>query len=114
MNCPTIVAEIGCNHQGELEIAKEMVQTADMQAPRRRILDIGVGSDLEENGAFHFTRPTLRTFRARLGGEIAIHVMPDETGVEVDEPLRRLVAEHLARERTRRSEGLAGECREVR
>ena len=28
MNCPTIVAEIGCNHQGDLEIAKEMVQTA--------------------------------------------------------------------------------------
>jgi N-acetylneuraminate synthase len=28
MNGPTIVAEIGCNHQGDLEIAKEMVQTA--------------------------------------------------------------------------------------
>lgn len=28
MNCPTIVAEIGCNHQGDLAIAKEMVQTA--------------------------------------------------------------------------------------
>jgi sialic acid synthase len=28
MNDPTIVAEIGCNHQGDLEIAKEMVQTA--------------------------------------------------------------------------------------
>jgi sialic acid synthase len=28
MNGLTIVAEIGCNHQGDLEIAKEMVQTA--------------------------------------------------------------------------------------
>jgi sialic acid synthase len=28
MNGPTIVAEIGCNHQGDLEIAKEMVATA--------------------------------------------------------------------------------------
>jgi len=28
MNGPTIVAEIGCNHQGDLEIAKGMVETA--------------------------------------------------------------------------------------
>jgi sialic acid synthase len=28
MNCPRVVAEIGCNHKGDLEIAKEMVKTA--------------------------------------------------------------------------------------
>jgi N-acylneuraminate cytidylyltransferase len=69
---------------------------------------------LMENGAFYFTRgTTLRTCRARLGGKIAIYQMPDETGVEVDEPLDWLVAEHLVLERTRRSGRLAS-CRGVR
>jgi N-acylneuraminate cytidylyltransferase len=55
-----------------------------------------------ENGAFYFTRAsTLRARRARLGGKIAIHRMPDETGVEIDEPLDWFVAEHLVLERTR-------------
>lgn len=70
---------------------------------------------LMENGAFYFTRgATLRTCRARLGGKIAIYPMPDETGVEVDEPLDWLVAEHLVLERTRRSGRLAAQCGEVR
>jgi CMP-N-acetylneuraminic acid synthetase len=70
---------------------------------------------LMENGAFYFTRAaTLRTCRARLGGKILIHQMPDETGVEVDEPPDWLVAEHLVLERTRRSGRLAMPGREVR
>lgn len=28
MNCPKIVAEIGCNHKGDMEIAKQMIETA--------------------------------------------------------------------------------------
>jgi CMP-N-acetylneuraminic acid synthetase len=70
---------------------------------------------LMENGAFYFTRAaTLRTCRARLGGKIVIYQMPDETGVEVDEPLDWLVAEHLILERTGRAGRLAAPCREVR
>lgn len=70
---------------------------------------------LMENGAFYFTRATtLRTCRTRLGGKTAIYRMPDETGVEVDEPLDWLVAEHLVLERARRSGRLTERCREVR
>jgi len=28
MNTPKIVAEIGCNHKGELDIAKEMIKVS--------------------------------------------------------------------------------------
>lgn len=70
---------------------------------------------LMENGAFYFTRATtLKTCRTRLGGKIAIYRMPDDTGVEVDEPIDWLVAENLVRERTRQSGRLADRCREVR
>jgi CMP-N-acetylneuraminic acid synthetase len=70
---------------------------------------------LMENGAFYFTRrATLSTFRARLGGKIAIYQMPAEMGLEVDEPLDWLVAEHLVLERRGRSGRLAAPCREVR
>ena len=30
MNCPKIVAEIGCNHKGDMEIAKQMIETASI------------------------------------------------------------------------------------
>jgi N-acylneuraminate cytidylyltransferase len=70
---------------------------------------------LMENGAFYFTRaPTLRTCRARLGGKIAIYRMAEETGVEVDEPIDWLVAEHRVLERMRPSGRLADRCRGVR
>ena len=28
MKAPIIIAEIGCNHKGDINIAKEMIQTA--------------------------------------------------------------------------------------
>ena len=28
MKAPIIIAEIGCNHKGDMSIAKEMIQTA--------------------------------------------------------------------------------------
>ena len=28
MNTPKIIAEIGCNHKGDMQIAKEMIQAA--------------------------------------------------------------------------------------
>jgi N-acylneuraminate cytidylyltransferase len=80
--------------------------------PAKRPLRQQFDGLLMENGAFYFTRAaTLKTWRARLGGKIAIYQMPDDTGVEVDEPLDWLVAEHLVLERTHRSGGEAAPCR---
>lgn len=40
-----------------------------------------------ENGAFYFTKiPTLQATKCRLGGRILVHVMPEESFVEIDEP----------------------------
>lgn len=42
---------------------------------------------LMENGAFYIsTREVLRRYRCRLGGEIGVYEMPDNTAVEIDEP----------------------------
>lgn len=40
-----------------------------------------------ENGAFYFTkRQTLLATKSRLSGTVAIHIMPEYTGLEIDEP----------------------------
>ena len=53
-----------------------------------------------ENGAFYFTRrELLLASRSRLGGKIGIAEMPEDTAVELDEPLDWVIVEDLLRRR---------------
>lgn len=35
MQYPRIIAEIGCNHKGDMQIAREMIMTAAMKNQKR-------------------------------------------------------------------------------
>jgi YrbI family 3-deoxy-D-manno-octulosonate 8-phosphate phosphatase len=53
-----------------------------------------------ENGAFYFTkREILDTHKCRLGGHIGIYSMPEESGVEIDEPQDWEIVEMLLQKR---------------
>jgi N-acylneuraminate cytidylyltransferase len=55
---------------------------------------------LQENGAFYFTSArVLAATGARLGGRIGIHVMDDDSAVELDEPADWARVEALLRQR---------------
>lgn len=69
--------------------------------PRRQDFDGGV---MLENGAFYFTRAaTLKATRCRLGGRVAVHPMPQEHLLEVDEPGDWDIIDLLLRRRGRPS-----------
>lgn len=54
-----------------------------LNRPRRQ----GFRGTLMENGAFYVTkRGILEKFKCRLGGQIGIYEMPEDTAVEIDEP----------------------------
>ena len=54
-----------------------------VQRPMRQYFD----GWIMENGAFYFTnKGLLQSGKCRLGGKIGIYEMPEETGIEIDEP----------------------------
>lgn len=64
--------------------------------PRSRPRRQDFQGSVMENGAFYITRrETLLAERCRLGGRIAVHVLPEESAVEIDEPADWTVVERL-------------------
>lgn len=67
-----------------------------LHRPRRQDFD----GTVMENGAFYFTRRDLLTGTgARLGGRTGVHVMHEDSAVELDEPVDWPVVERLLRRR---------------
>ena len=53
-----------------------------------------------ENGAFYFTkRGLLESSKCRLGGKIGIYAMPEESGIEIDEPQDWEIVEMLLKKK---------------
>ncbi len=70
--------------------------------PRRQDFD----GTLVENGAIYAcTKENLLKTHNRLGGNIGLHVMPEETFVEIDEPHDFLIIENLIKNRLAKEKG---------
>lgn len=60
--------------------------------PRRQDFE----GDIIENGAFYITTSEVyEKYQNRLGGKVGIHVMPEESAVEIDEPSDWVIVETL-------------------
>jgi YrbI family 3-deoxy-D-manno-octulosonate 8-phosphate phosphatase len=76
--------------------------------PRNRPRRQDFTGSLMENGAFYLTRRAiLEADQCRLGGRIAIHEMPTESAVEIDEPADWAIVERLLRRCRLKPESLA-------
>jgi N-acylneuraminate cytidylyltransferase len=76
--------------------------------PRNRPRRQDFPGSLMENGAFYLTRrAVLEADHCRLGGKIAIHEMPTDSAVEIDEPADWAIVERLLRRGRLSPESLA-------
>ncbi len=69
-----------------------------LNRPRRQAFN----GCIMENGAFYLTKYSfLKAHKNRLGGKTGIHIMSDDTALEIDEPHDLKTVEHLLRDKIR-------------